>query len=129
MGLLGSGGGGLRGGARQLQPGHHHDRLGPRPPYLHRAHGASVRRAHHRRRAPTRCSPPWAARSRSNQRSRSPTRALLVGMDRRGAATLGAHAATVRDQGEKVTWGASDWNEGPRLEQMKRFVRGRGSLI
>jgi hypothetical protein len=46
-----------------------------------------------------------------------------------GAATLGAHAATVRDQGEKVTWGASDWNEGPGFDQMKRFVRGRGSLI
>jgi hypothetical protein len=42
---------------------------------------------------------------------------------------LGAHAATVRDQGEKVTWGASDWNEGPGFDQMKRFVRGRGSLI
>jgi carbamoyl-phosphate synthase large subunit len=77
--------------------------------------------------APRRAAPHHGRPDR--ERSRSPTRALLVGMDRRGAATFGAHAATVRDQGEKVTWGASDWNEGPRLEQMKRFVRGRGSLI
>ncbi|VAH61178.1 unnamed protein product [Triticum turgidum subsp. durum] len=41
-GLQGARRGGIRGGARQLQPGHHHDRPRPRPPHLHRAHDPSI---------------------------------------------------------------------------------------
>jgi hypothetical protein len=41
------------------------------------------------------------------------------------AAVLSLCAAAVRDQGEKVTWGASDRNEGPGLEHVKRFVHDR----
>ena len=46
----------LRGRARQQQPGHDHDRPGPRQPHLRRADHARVRREGHRRPSdPTRC--------------------------------------------------------------------------
>jgi hypothetical protein len=84
-----------RGGACQLQPGHRLGRLGPHPPHLHRAHGASAARAHHRRRAPRRDAPHHGR----------PDRAQPSGLARRfGHCSsgwiaerrhLGAHAATV----------------------------------
>ena len=66
-GLQGPAGGGLRGGAGQLEPGHHHDRPGDGRPHLHRAaraRGGGARSSSSS--GPTRCCPPWAARPALN---------------------------------------------------------------
>jgi hypothetical protein len=56
----------------QLQPGHDHDRSGPRRRHLYRAdHAGSGGQDHRAPNAPTRCCRPWAARPRSTPRCHS----------------------------------------------------------
>jgi hypothetical protein len=109
-----------RGGARQHQPDHHLGRLGPRPPHLHRAHGASARRAHHRRCAPRRVLPTMGGQTVLNLAVSLADSGAARRDGSPGAATWGAHAATVCDQGKKVTWG-----DTRRRGRMQPPVSGR----
>ncbi len=98
-GVQGPAGGGLRGRARQLQPGDDHDRPGVRRRDLHRAAAARPRRPDHRERAPRRA----AADARRPDRAEP----------RQGAAR-GRHAREVRRRADRRRLRRDRPRRGPR---------------
>ena len=79
-GLPGAAGGGVPGHPGELEPGHDHDRPGPRGPHLRRAARRSTcSRPSSSASAPTRSCRRWAARRRSTWPWSSPTRRSRAG--------------------------------------------------